>query len=903
MKTTPPLECGGSTPLWIDRTYTIPRTRSPQSVNFTNLTDFTLFTIPNPLISRLCTLLHVNQNYFSRRDQSPADDASPRHAPAPLVNIFLRKYLIPPFSTAALSKLSTFNIPLARQLFGIWHPAAPSGILSPMIFRRHFLVFGIWSLVIRAQIKAFLFFAALSITLPTRAQSVSATGPADDPTRQTDADWIDDRWSKTDMGQFLRATIETPGQRTPHAIAIKVGENDEATVCFDTDLLRYAAGWTGGFVKVHGQRYGLISAPSSSGEIQFTTASLPGWAQNNSFIDSRPEKVGPLPRSWAKYKGLYLSGKRVVLSYSVGEMAVLDSPWLEQSGKLQIFTRSLELGASDSTQILRLIDFPNARISLAAKDGVTIATLTNADQVMSIAVLGEHAELFVEQEAINLRILPHKERLAAKVLICKTTAKSVSDFAAFARAATPESLTPLTHGGAPRWDAPLVTKGAIDHSSNAFAIDTITIPYENKWNALFFTSGHDFFNNGDAVVAAIHGDIWRVSGLDNNLEKISWRRFATGLYQPLGVKIINDKAYVLERDQITVLHDLNSDGEADFYENFNNDCIGAGGGHSFTTCLETDFAGNFYFAKCSENTPHGGTVLKVPKDGSGIEVIATGFRNPNGMGIGPGDLITVADQQGDWVPETRLDIIRPGGFYGFTPMHKRAVAPTTYEPPLVWIPRSIDNSAGGEVWVPEGKWGEFGGQMLHLSYGRCTVMLVLRDQTSNPPRQGAVVPLPGRFASGVCRGRFNPADGHLYLTGLRGWQTAAVRDGSFQRVRYQKPFAAPISYSITTNTFTITFSEPLDRELAEDIESYGAEMWNYRWTANYGSPDFSVANPDKQGRDPVQIQSAKLQADGKTIVLTIPTLRPAMQFALRYNLETTKGEPIQNALYATINAM
>jgi hypothetical protein len=360
---------------------------------------------------------------------------------------------------------------------------------------------------------------------------------------------------------------------------------------------------------------------------------------------------------------------------------------------------------------------------------------------------------------------------------------------------------------------------------------------------------------------------------------------------------------VLERDQITRLHDLNADGEADFHENVNNDCISAGGGHSYATSLETDSKGNFYFTKCAENTPHGGTLLKVPPDGSNIEVVATGFRNPNGLGIGPGDLITVADQQGDWVPETRLDLIRAGGFYGFTPMSKRAVAPTGFDPPLCWIPRAIDNSAGGQVWIPEGSWGALGGQMLHLSYGRCTMMLILRDGNAYPPVQGAAVPLPGRFASGVCRGRFHPRAHHLYLTGLRGWQTAAVRDGCFQRVRLQEEFPTPVRYSTSPNNFTLTFSEPLDRELAEDLESYSAEMWNYKWSSTYGSPDFSVATPDKQGRDSVKITAAKLSEDGRTVVLTIPEMRAAMQFAINFNLETERGEPLQNAIYATINEL
>jgi hypothetical protein len=138
---------------------------------------------------------------------------------------------------------------------------------------------------------------------------------------------------------------------------------------------------------------------------------------------------------------------------------------------------------------------------------------------------------------------------------------------------------------------------------------------------------------------------------------------------------------------------------------------------------------------------------------------------------------------------------------------------------------------------------------------------------------------------------------------LRGWQTAAVRDGCFQRVRYQKQFPLPTAYTAASNTFTTTFSEPLSRELAEHIESYSAEMWNYRWSSEYGSPDFSVTDPKKKGRDTVTITEAKLQPDNKTVVLTLVLLKPANTVALRYDLESATGETIQNAIYATIHEL
>jgi hypothetical protein len=65
-----------------------------------------------------------------------------------------------------------------------------------------------------------------------------------------------------------------------------------------------------------------------------------------------------------------------------------------------------------------------------------------------------------------------------------------------------------------------------------------------------------------------------------------------------------------------------------------------------------------------------------------------------------------------------------------------------------------DNSAGGEVWVSGDQWGALKGQMLHLSYGDCSMLLVLREQVDGQA-QGGVVPLPGRFLSGVMRGVFS----------------------------------------------------------------------------------------------------------------------------------------------------
>ena len=769
---------------------------------------------------------------------------------------------------------------------------------------------------------------ASTTTKKDESWKVAGTGDADDPTRQTDADWHDDRWQKMDTGPFLGGAINTGRGRAAKGIAVKLA-GGKAGVVFDTETLRYTAGWTGGFLKMESKRFGLAVPPSPDGDIQFQNDSVPDWAKDGSFDDPRPNKLGSLPKDWAHFKGFYRHGDRVVFKYTVGKTEIHESPSLvalnpndnPTTAQPNAFLRTIRIGATDKSLDLLAFRAPNrfppksgagAPVPGAEGSYCFVNQYVHENKTVAIGVIGkaltkleepnwsppkpDSQDLFVTippsdtDQTVYIaywfdRVLPADKYIdwdwKPQRSIDKT---SLKDFPAL-------------------WPEVLTTKGARGRALNGFATDTIKVPFKNPWNALMFTSGVDFFDNGDAAVCTVHGDVWRVSGIDDDLDEVKWKRYATGLHQPLGLKVVDNKVHVLERDQITRLHDLNGDNEADFYENFNNDAVSGGGGHSFTTCLETDPEGNFWFIKCGENTPEGGTVVKVAKDGSKLEVIATGFRNPNGLGVSPKGVVTAADQQGTWVPETRLDVIRKGGFYGFMPMHKRDIAPTDFDPPLMWIPRPVDNSAGGQTWVPKGAWGPLSEQMLHLSYGRCKFMAILRDET-NGGMNGGAVQLPGRFLSGVMRARFNPHDGALYLTGLNGWQTAALHDGCLQRVRYTgEKLYLPSAFSIHENGVKITFSQTLDQELAEDIESYAVEQWNYKWTKNYGSPDFKPSNMAERGRDKIEVRSAKLLPDKRSVFLDIGSVEPVHSMAVDYNLDADDGELVRGALYVTVNRL
>ena len=731
----------------------------------------------------------------------------------------------------------------------------------------------------------------------------SATTAMKAVAEQVEGDWADGRWNQVDVGPFMSAAINTPQGRTLKGIAIKVGDTSQATVCFNTELLGYSAAWTEGFLEFDSRRYGLTGSTKPKGRILFANGITPSWAHDGKLDDPRPRKLGSLPRNWARYRGLYRHGNRVVLSYTVNETGVLETPWAGNADDQLFLTRTFEFGKSVKPLIGLIAAKRGATAVLQKTDGLDVAYLPDGDETLWVVALGQGSGLAVENDRVLLTVKPGATKRLAKVLIIQTPLGQAQAVAALAKAnATMEAPSRLAEGGPGLWK-PLTTRGVIGKPKDSFAIDTIKMPFDNPWNALLFAAGHDFLPDGSALVATVHGDIWRVEGIDTSLRKVTWRRFATGLFQPLGLKVIGDYGYVIGRDQITRLHDLNGDGEADFYECFNNDLLSAGGGHSFATSLETDSRGNFYFTKCSENTRHGGSLIRISADGSKLDVFATGFRNPNGLGIGPGDVITVGDQQGGWVPETRVDVMHQGGFYGFMPMHHRAEEPKTYDPPFAFVPRVLDNSAGGQVWVPEGHWGALGGRMIHLSYGRCTALLALPDET-HPGTQGAVLRLPGRYLSGAMRGRFNPHDGHLYVSGLRGWQTSAVHDGCFQRLRFVGgALRQPIRYATRAGELELSFDVKLDRKLAEDPESYSLEQWNYLWSSQYGSKDWSIRDPKKNGRDKVTIPSTKLQPDGKTVVLSLPGLNRAMQFELKFDLDAADGEIVRGSIAGSINEL
>ena len=218
--------------------------------------------------------------------------------------------------------------------------------------------------------------------------------------------------------------------------------------------------------------------------------------------------------------------------------------------------------------------------------------------------------------------------------------------------------------------------------------------------------------------------------------------------------------------------------------------------------LQTDAEGNFYYAKAARHglpalVPQHGTLLRVSKDGTRTEILATGFRAPNGVCLNPDGTFFLSDQEGFWTPKNRINWVKRGGFYGNMWGYHDVTDPSdsAMEPPVCWITNAFDRSPAELVWVDSSR--RPGSRCAGRSSTSPTATARsswCRTRSSGGQMQGGMCALPiPAFPTGIMRGRFNPVDGQLYTCGLFAWAGDRTQPGGFYRVRATgKPMFVPI---------------------------------------------------------------------------------------------------------------
>ena len=641
----------------------------------------------------------------------------------------------------------------------------------------------------------------------------------------------DGRWNNGDTGEHFTHVVKAKGLNVLKGICVKLGYDHALSTCFDPLSLSYRAVWDG-WVRFEPFRWGCSRGANIEGNSWFTV------------------NKAEMPED-GNYLGFHRFGKRVVFEYEIGKTRFQDEPW---ATKNTFFRRIDLLNQSEKITLPCKLTDEAIKVSFIETNGIEDIRWEN----------GEIIAEGIQKKAYFI------------VRISKESAHS-DEAHAIAHLKSERKLQK-------RWNEILKVPGKLGKpaGTSRYAIDTLTVPYDNPYKTVMQLTSLAFLPNGNALVATLPGDIWLVKGIDQDLKNVTWQRYATGFNQPIGIHVDEDGVFVLDRGQIYLLHDRNGDEEVDHYEKYANDFGSYDRSHTHTFGLHRTADKAFHFIQRTD-------IFRTDRDRT-TQKIASGVRNCMGVG-GTDDYFWAAPQEGTWTPTSAiLEVVR-GEEYG--------LAGKNISAPLCFIPRGVDNSTGGMVEINSDKWGPFMGSHIGLSYGSGTHYLILRDATSIRP-QGAVVPLEGNFLAGVMRGDFHPKDGQLYVAGLDGWGDYSVKDGCLHRVRYLGgKVRKPKGFKVHANGIRIDFTTRLDSSDTGDLKRYFAQVWNYEYAKRYGSPEFSIKQPESLGHDRLNIRSVTLLDNGKSIFVEFPKLEPAMQLHLRMHLRDADGTEFKTDLFAS----
>lgn len=445
-----------------------------------------------------------------------------------------------------------------------------------------------------------------------------------------------------------------------------------------------------------------------------------------------------------------------------------------------------------------------------------------------------------------------------------------------------------------------------DRDATSYRIESLPLPD----NELIEVGGLAFRGDGKLYVATRRGDVWLVTNpLADEVDQISMRRYATGLHEVLGLRVVGDDLYLVQRPEVTLLRDTDGDDEADEYLTV-CDAFGISGDyHEYLYGPALDREGNWYitlnlgFGGGREaKAPLRGCALKIAPDGR-MTPWCYGLRSPNGVNFSPDGRLFCTDNQGEWIPTCKLQELRYGEFYGHVesirwwPGASESERPEPI-PPAIWFPFGVSRSASEPVWdTTDGRFGPFAGQCF---VGELTNSLILRVSLEEVAgrMQGACYPFRKGFACGVNRLAFAP-DGSLMVGETnRGWGSVGGQIHGLQRVVYTgvEPFEV-LEMSVTPDGWRLAFTQPIDRAVAAAPERYLLQSYTYHYWDTYGSPEIN--------RRQEEVTAIEVADDGMSVILRVPDRETGRVFHLKLSgMQSAAGAALANQdAYYTLNAV
>jgi azurin len=462
--------------------------------------------------------------------------------------------------------------------------------------------------------------------------------------------------------------------------------------------------------------------------------------------------------------------------------------------------------------------------------------------------------------------------------------------------------------------------------------------------------------NGSIAASTRHGEVWLVENpYATEPSRPSFRRFASGMHEVLGLAYRDGAFYCAQRGELTKLTDRNGDGRADSYEtvfawplsgNYHEYSFGpkiAADGSMFVTGNVGFFDPEWW--RGQSRAPWRGWTLRITPDGQ-MEPWATGMRSPCGIGMIDNEFF-YADNQGDWMGSGGLVHVRKGDFTGHPaglvwtkmpnsplkltqadlyrqvdprltpawappfkpenlpderpkPLFEVEEALPDVKTPAVWLPHGILGISTSEIIRDEtgGQFGPFEGQVFIGDQGQSKIVRVFLEKI-NGEYQGAAFGFREGFQSGVLRMCWGN-DGSLFVGQTnRGWGSTGKEVYGLQRLVWsgKMPFEMKAIRAMPDG-FDIEFTQPVDKKSASDPDSYSVNGFIYKYHPVYGSP---IVNQMEHF-----ISAVVVSEDGLHARLVVDSLR--RKYVHEIKAEGVRsyrngGALLHNTAYYTLNSI
>ncbi len=659
-------------------------------------------------------------------------------------------------------------------------------------------------------------------------------------------------------------------------------------LAYDIDLLRVVAVWTAGelpFVNanmaVNSYPYkfnkvgpGTDALPQPKGEIWFRNGIYVGVGTGSpQIVDPRPELParelvtrGGIDPDLARFIGVDLH-RGVLIEYEIGGVNVRERFSHEPEGLF----RHLRVSAHQEPIYVVL-----------AKESDAIEFECRGGAIKSV---DNHVVCWIEPSDE-----PHNVSVSCSRVAVSANRRLVAQ--------PPESKS--TNASDTRWKQVVRLPLSAIRSDGVLNLEEIPLPLENPYGRAVRPADVNFFADGRAALVTYDGDVWICNGLQPGSREIVWRRFASGLHEPLSIRIRDEEIFVFDRSGLWRLLDRDLNGEADYHELFCSRIQQSAETREFPLSLELQNDGSFLVSKPGQMGTFS-AILRISPDGGEVRLIASGFRQPY-LGYDPvSGQIAATDQQGNWVPSSPVHFIKQDGFYGFRRSETLDDLPVT--PPLTWIPHAECGSATSVVWMRNAKMGPLNDKPVLLCYHPPRLMQVHTD-IDDEATQGGVTPLDLSIGSRpLLKATINSSDGLLYLTGFKIWGNSAEEATFFARVRHNssQPWTIPSQTQVARRGILLRFEQPLQAEFVKRREAYTVRRWNYKRTSAYGSGHYRLDGT--AGTETLGVSSAKISKDRKSVFLGIPEMRKVMQIEVSYDLELEDGTPFRRQTFLTAHAL